>query len=217
MFRKFALICMGTLLSACAMDLGFPLADRGEKQRKPLEYTPPVNLPPQNYTGDIWVDTDGCIFLLAQDGDWVPQVNQKRIQMCDKASMLAYQRQQSRSSEPPKRQEQIISENALNVQQALATVSVENLQTAPASFTEFPIDASRAIAGQTFVHVSVDEPENGFAQIIAKFEARNLTVLGTNEKKGALVLGPFEKGADIQDALVTAWSFGFLNAFPFKK
>lgn len=217
MVRKITLICLGIFLGACTVDLGFPLADRSEKPRKPLEYTAPVNLPPQNYTGDLWVDADGCIFLKAQDGAWIPQVNQKRVQMCDKASMLAYQKQQKRGNQPTKRQEQIISENALNVQQALATVSVENPQAAPASFAEFPIDASRAIAGQTFVHVSVDEPKNGFAQIIAKFESRNLTVLGTNEKEGALVLGPFAKGSDIQDALVTAWSFGFLNAFPFKK
>jgi len=217
MHRNSFLIFAAFALGACTMDLGFPLADIGDTPRKPLEYTAPVNLPPQNYTGDIWVDNDGCIFLLANDGEWVPQVNQKRIQMCDKAAMLAYAKQQKRGIQSQKRPEQVISENALNVQQALATVSVENPQAAPASFADLPIDASRAIAGQTFVHVSVDDPENGFQQIIEKFESRDFSVLGTNEEEGALVLGPFAKGSDIQDALVTAWSFGFLNAFPFKK
>ncbi len=201
-----------TALTGCTYDLGFPWADRGEKVRKPLDYDPPANLPPEGYTGDIWVDTEGCIFLRSEQETWVPRVNQKRVQMCDKASMQAYLDREDPRGETQIAEPQAVSENALNVQQALAVVSIENPKPAPGNVAPLP-------SGKTATYVQVDPTELAlsFTEARAKFKARKHPVYSADKSSGVIVLGPFDKALDVQDALVSAWSFGFLDAYPFKK
>lgn len=208
--RLFLALLATILTTACTVDLGFPLADRGEKIRKPLDYDPPANLPPENYVGDVWVDREGCIFLRTAQNNWIPQVNQKRIQVCDKAAMLAYldrtdPRVSNRPSEP-------VRESALNVQQALAVVSIDNPKPAPEALRDAPKGAERSYIQ---VDPAKDAPSFSIAQ--AKFKERKIPVFSSDRAKGVIVLGPFTKGLDVQDALVTAWSFGFLEAYPFKQ
>jgi len=197
--------------SACTYDLGFPLADRGEKVRKPLDYDPPANLPPEGYTGEIWVDREGCIFLRTANETWIPQVNQKRIQVCDKQAMLAYldrtdpRRESQQQFEP-------VRKSALNVQQALAVVSIENPQPAPTALSEIPQGPQ-----QTYVQIDPAQDAMSFTEARAKFKSREIEVFSADQRSSVIVLGPFNKALDVQDALVTAWSFGFLKAYPFKQ
>ena len=206
------------LLGGCAIDeLGFPLADRGEKVRKPLEYTPPVNLPPENYTGEIWVDHDGCIFLRSGQGEWVPQVNQKRIQMCDRAAMIAYLERSGRTDEIPDG-ERTISETAFSVEQALDQVGAHETAASDPAPTATPAlsPAEPETPTQSYVQVNVTKGDEVFNAARGRFQERQIKIFGSNRKSGSIVLGPFNDPLDLQDALVTAWSFGFLDAFTFE-
>lgn len=43
----------------------------------------PVNLPPDDFAGEFWIDRDGCTFIRTGSGEWVPQMNLDRTRVCD--------------------------------------------------------------------------------------------------------------------------------------
>lgn len=201
------------LLGGCTWELGFVLADRGDEPRKPLEFTAPVNLPPENYTGEIWVDRDGCVFLRS-GAEWVPRVNQKRIQICDRAAMISYLENSGRGDEVPGGTARPEGETALSVEQALAKVAAEDptLLVKPEPLGGTTPD----LLTQSFVQLTVTGGDTALSEARTKFEDREIVVFGATQATGSLVLGPFTDPDKLQDALVTAWSFGYLDAFTFE-
>ncbi len=189
------------ILSGCANEKDkvtffslLPEADRGSMV--------PVNLPPQNFPGEFWVDRQGCSFIKTDSGQWVPRMNLDRTRMCD-ADLVTSARKLASTPE-----------SGFNAP-AKPRIGVDPKTGLTSEIRpEFKIPAT---------YVSVGTYSNGAAGIAVREKFANLgfPIVGRDQtptpgRALAVVLGPYTDSGFLEDALETAKSLGHNEAYVFQ-
>lgn len=159
----------------------------------------PANQPPPDYAGEEWVDRDGCLFLKTDGGEWVPRMNIDRTLICDR--------------------------------EATASIAANNnieINTSP-DIPPISIDPETGIITEvmpantvppSFVQVGLYEDVSEGLLVRERFSSMGFPIVGgdftpPSGKPMAVVLGPFRDEGFLGDALSTAQSMGYAEAYSY--
>jgi len=183
------------LLAACEQE-GSPRTAFDVLAPGAPKFKAPSSLPPDDYVGDMWIDSAGCSFIAtgpASSRRWVPQLSDARVQMCD--PVLAPE----------------IDPNIPLAQPAIAGGTFIDPSTGLKTevIAPTPIDATYVLVG-TFA--AGDEA----LAVRDRFRALGYPTSNRTEppRNGIVpvVLGPFDVESAVDDALKMAAELGFPGA-----
>lgn len=199
-YKWAALLCGATLaLAGCADEPEkvtffslFPPSDR--------DIRGPANQPPPGYEGEFWVDRDGCSFIRTDTDQWVPRMNINRTLICDeRAAALAAKPETIDIATSPE-----IPPISIDPETGIVTEVLPG-QPIPPSFVQVGL---------------YDDVTNGLS-VRNRFQKMGFPIVGGDieppaGKPMAVVLGPFDEQGFLDDAVSTAKSMGFSDAYTFQ-
>jgi len=159
----------------------------------------PANLPPPDYTSDEWVDRDGCLFLRTDGGEWVPRMNINRTLICDKEATTSIAAKQNIE---------------INTSPGIPPISID-----PETGVVTEVMPAKTVP-PSFVQVGLYDDVTQGLSVREQFSSMGFPIVGGDVtppegKPMAVVLGPFNDEGFLGDALSTAQSMGYSDAYSY--
>ncbi len=199
-----------TLIVGLSLLTGAGCADEADKvtffsllPASPREIVDPANVPPENFAGDFWVDTNGCSFIRTASGTWVPRMRLDRTRFCDPA----------------------LAKTAQDVAVDLASAPQPSVIQTSVSIDPDTGQVSEIrpelVIPPTFVQVGSYQDTAAGLAVREKFANLGFPIVGKdlsppNGRALTVVLGPYTDSGFLEDALDTAKSLGHNDAYVFQ-
>lgn len=157
----------------------------------------PKNLPPVDYPGDIWVDRKGCVFVRTGGREWLPQVDNERRPICDRANAgQVIKDGQTASVDTSPR---IFVDDATGYRtEVLAPVTIRE------SYVQVGTFADKS---------NLQKVRVGFSKL--GFPIADPTKTPRSDRATSVILGPFTVQSALDDALSVVKEKGYKDAFVF--